>query len=241
MLGLLHADGHYDKQHTNGKITLEASMKDVDIAHKLSKVLPGKSTITYRNRHTNYSKDSQTFVWSIYDKDIRTQFPMPSGKKSHLIAPPDIPYSKVDYWRGIIDGDGSLGFTSQGLPFISLVTQSEALKETYIDFLEPILGYRKRLSRNTRDNVYNIVIFNEAAQSLANKLYYLDCLAIARKYEVANQLKQWERSIPQRPRSLPWEQWEEQYLQTHTLDEAIKYLSHRTKKAIKLKHYRISG
>lgn len=38
---------------------------------------------------------------------------MTYGKKSDIITIPIISFSEIDYWRGMIDGDGSLGFTKE--------------------------------------------------------------------------------------------------------------------------------
>ena len=70
-----------------------------------------------------------------------------------------------------MDGDGSLGMTGQGLPFISLVTKSEYLKEGYLDFLESHLGIKKNVSRNKRDGVYNIMSNSKPALVISNYLY----------------------------------------------------------------------
>jgi hypothetical protein len=40
----------------------------------------------------------------------------PVGRKSQIVRPPALPFSEVDYLRGIIDADGSVGFTASGLP-----------------------------------------------------------------------------------------------------------------------------
>lgn len=98
-----------------------------------------------------------------------------------------------DYWRGIIDGDGSLGFTKNGIPYISLVTCSEILSNQYIIFLEQIIGYKKITTKNKRDSAYNIMVTNENAQKVIKRLYYKDCLSINRKYNMAIDIINWIR------------------------------------------------
>lgn len=242
LLGLLQTDGHYYKSGNKGKIILESNLKDVDIAHKLAKILPVKSTLKYRTRITNFSEDSSTFVWSIYDKEFRDSFGLLPGAKSDSIEPPNEPYSEVDYWRGVIDGDGSLGISaSTSRPFVSLVTASETLKEEYLSFLEKHLGFRKSISRNTRDSVYNIMINNEDSITISSLLYYPGCLCLDRKLSKAKEIYGWVRDVPKAPRRISWEDWELEHLLTKPIEESVALLSHRTEKAVKLKYYRMRG
>ena len=62
----------------------------------------------------------------IYNWDFRKWIKkyVPVGKKSYIICPPKEEFSEVDYWRGIIDGDGSLGIAKSlgNAPFLSVIT-----------------------------------------------------------------------------------------------------------------------
>lgn len=242
LLGLLQTDGHYYTQSRNrGRITLEASIKDVGVAEKLANFIPVTSRITYRVRKTNFSEEHTSFVWSIYDREFREALNLPPGRKSGLISPPDSPYSIYDYWRGVVDGDGSLGFTSVGIPFVSITTASKPLKEAFLDFLEPLLSYRKIVNRNRRDKVFNIGVTNEHAVELVKSLYYPGCIALNRKFSKAQQIAQWVRVGRAGKRGVPWEQWELDIITTKDLKTSLSLLPHRTEKSIKMKLYRMSG
>lgn len=84
------------------------------------------------------------------------------GKKSQTIKYVQSVFKK-HFWRGVIDGDGSLGFTKDGLPFISLVTASEQLRNDYLKYIHPVTGKKFNPQRNVRDGVYNILILKENA------------------------------------------------------------------------------
>src|SRR5437867_2983943 len=113
-------------------------------------------------------KGYETSLLSIFDREFREQLQMwglPVGRKSRIVKPPDGLVSEVDYVRGLVDGDGSLGLTRKGYPFLSLNTSSDAIAEFYIDFLQRVTGRpRKTASRNKRDDAYNIAVFKELAQ-----------------------------------------------------------------------------
>ena len=66
-----------------------------------------------------------------------------------------------------------------------MVTKSEFLKEKYLEFLYKNFGITKKLNRNKRDNVYNVVVKNKNAKDLANLLYNNDDIHLNRKYDKA--------------------------------------------------------
>ena len=245
MIGLLQTDGHhYESTRNRGRIGLELSEKDKDIVDRLYKLVDGEAKINERVRKTNFKTNSKTVILNIHSLSIRTQFKdyIPVGKKSDSIKMPDN-ISESDYWRGIIDGDGSLGLTNNLFPFISLVTKSESLANSFINYIEKITGLKKTSTRNKRDLAYNICLTKEAAQKLINMLYYENCLCMDRKREKANIAISWVR--PDNMQKVTWErkkwtQFEDDFISTHTIDESIEKLN-RTEKSIKIRLFRIKN
>ncbi|MER5789841.1 LAGLIDADG family homing endonuclease [Streptomyces sp. NPDC001980] len=82
---------------------------------------------------------------------------LPYGRKSQTIAPPKVGFSRRDHLRGLIDADGSVGFTSKGFPFISLTTASGAIVSYLSDYGRNTTGVARKPKRNTRDDVYNVL------------------------------------------------------------------------------------
>ncbi|MGW8764629.1 LAGLIDADG family homing endonuclease [Streptomyces sp. NPDC055815] len=102
-------------------------------------------------------------------------------------------FSRRDYLRGVIDADGSVGFTGQGFPFVSLTTASTAIGAYLCHYAKRITGASRQIRRNSRDGIYNVLYTKEAAVQLAAHLYYPGCLALQRKKSAAASLIEWVR------------------------------------------------
>lgn len=88
----------------------------------ISALLPCYSSVRYRTRTTNFRADYRTATLGFFDQAVRRALAsagVPTGRKSNDIEPPPIPFSAPDYVRGLLDGDGSIGFTAKGIPFVS--------------------------------------------------------------------------------------------------------------------------
>jgi hypothetical protein len=112
--------------------------QDRGILEKFKDLIYVNSSIRERTRDTNFKKQYKSVILSVFDYEFRTalnKLGLPYGRKSKIITAPIVPFSEVDYWRGIVDGDGSLGMTAKSLPFVSLVTTSPNLYLAYIDFI----------------------------------------------------------------------------------------------------------
>lgn len=199
--GIMQTDGSlYETTRNRGKLVLEISERDSDLIYLLDKIIDEKHTISRRERVTNFSNNEIKKYISIRYcglsfRDKIKSFGFPVGEKSSIIEPPNKSFNEVDYVRGLIDGDGSLGITSKNIPFVSFVTASEKLKDFYIDFLFRVTNKKKNINRNKRDNIYNIMITKEDAQKVVSILYYNDCNAMKRKKEKAIQVVDWVRPI----------------------------------------------
>ncbi len=204
-LGFAQADGHLSENTRNrGRFSIEISLIDAHIVEYFQSIIQVNSTIYQRTRNTNFKSNSTSVVWNCFDWDFRLclqECGIPVGKKSHLVTFPVVPVSTIDYVRGLIDGDGSVGITGLGLPFVSFLTASEGMCISYINFLQTITGKLKTANRNKRDNIFNVMITREDAQKVASALYYPGCVCLNRKRETAQQVIDWVR--PERARAKP--------------------------------------
>lgn len=204
MIGFIQADGYLIQESRNrGKLSIEIDSRDTDILKRIKKIIPSYSSITFRKRVIEFKSKNKIYHRKYanlrcYSKEFRDTihyYGVPYGKKHSIVEPPKSKHSEIDYWRGMIDGNGSLGFASTGKPFISVAICSDLLARAYIKFLKKKLQINKNVHRNSRDRVYNIMLNNEDAQRLVTLLYYNNCLSISRKYKIAMKVLKWKRPI----------------------------------------------
>lgn len=199
--GLFITDGWIEKR--NGmpiSISLEVSIRDKDIVEKLHNLIP-YSSVNYRERNTNFKKDYKSVVFTYSRQDLCLQLiemGFPSENKTNLARPPILSYDENCFWRGVIDGDGSLGIkNSSKMPFLSLTTKSENLKNSFCDFLYRINNKNYNPSRNKRDNIYNIGCNGMSAKKVIDKLFYSikeGDIYLDRKYQKMKEVVEYEKN-----------------------------------------------
>lgn len=242
--GLLGTDGNLCLQERNrGRVSLEVNIKDRDIVEKLFSIVPN-SSITERTRNTNFKEDYHSIIFRNSQKDFRDElieFGFPTENKTNNFTIPIQEYSEADFWRGVIDGDGSVSFTSDGFPFVSLVTKSEPLKIAYCDMLLRNFNISKNIQRNKRDGVFNIMVFKEQAQQLCEFLYKDAVISLDRKRSNALKALEWQRPATMRKDSphKRWDKEQDDYILSHSIEESMEHLG-RTKQSIKTRLYRLN-
>jgi hypothetical protein len=202
MFGFLQADGHlYQGTGQKGHLTVELSIRDIDLLYRFKHLTPYNSSVAERVRSTNFAENYHSGTWTLCALEARTklnQLGLPYGRKSKEITPPSVAFSRRDYLRGLIDADGSVGYTGPGWPFVSLTTSSTAIAAYLCLYALKITGVERTINRNARDEVYNISYEKEAAQALVADLYYPGCLSLGRKQVKADSLASWTRPVDMR-------------------------------------------
>ncbi|MFD7765308.1 LAGLIDADG family homing endonuclease [Streptomyces sp. NPDC059787] len=245
MFGFLQADGHLAQgPGQKGRLTVEISARDIEILHEFRRLTPYYSSVIERTRSTNFAKTHTSAIWTLCALAARTrlnELGLPYGSKSKGITPPCVPFSSRDYVRGLIDADGSVGFTAQGWPFISLTTASEAIYLYFRFYAQHATGVQRTLKRNARDGIYNILYTKESAQKLAAQLYYSKCLSMKRKQAAADSLASWSRpvGIQRKPGRIEWTQEKDEILlAAPTIAHAAVKLGH-TANACQARRWRL--
>lgn len=244
LYGFIQTDGHLSQNTRNrGKLQIEISIKDAKVLEQLSFAIPCYSKVSFRTRNTNFATGKQFASLTVCGKQFRDELiklGMVYGKKSDRIDIPRCSFSEADYFRGIIDGDGSLGFTANQFPFLSLCIASEKIAVAYEAFTRKITGKEKRLNRNSRDGVYNISLYKEDAQNIATTLYYKGCIAIPRKKSLDLEIQLWERpdTMKRILNKKFWTDEQDHFILTNTIEESVSALK-RTPQSIKMRLWRL--
>lgn len=245
LFGFLQADGHLSKgSRSRGRLSVEIKASDVDLLAKFKELIPVYSSISYRRRDTNFKKKYTSVIWSLCDRDVRDTLEvlgLPYGKKSSLVEPPQAPYSEMDYFRGFIDGDGSLGLTGAGFPFLSVCTKSHRWVSAYLDLIFRLTGKAKKLNPNARDRIYTPCVYKEDAQAVVRELYYPGCIALTRKFDSSVRVLSWIR--PKGMTKVTWERrrWspkEDKVILNHSIQESTRILN-RTKTSVRVRLSRL--
>ncbi|WP_338697599.1 hypothetical protein V2W30_17305 [Streptomyces sp. Q6] len=245
MYGFLQMDGHLSRQSRDrGRMTVEINIRDIEILRSFQKLTPYNSTISERVRSTNFATSHHSAIWTLCSLEARTklnELGLPYGRKSQQIKPPRVPFSRPDYLRGVIDADGSVGYTKQGLPFVSLTTASTAIAAYFCFYAKKITGASRHPGRNERDAIYNILYSKEASQALAAHLYYPGCLALERKQAAADSLHAWVRppGMKTSPHHRRWREWEDRILLGHSSITAAAEELGRSYQSCQLRQWRL--
>jgi hypothetical protein len=212
LMGFLQTDGsNYHGKGNKGSITLELSARDVEVLEHLQRTIPCYTSVLRRVRATNFATSHESATLTICDLATRRALEkagLPAGRKSASVAPPEEPLSVRDYVRGLVDGDGSIGFTAKGYPFVSFTTASTRLADYYVDQLREVTDAVRTARPNTRDGVANVMVTCEPAALWAAWLYDGASIALGRKATKACEVVAWTRPADMRARPTygkhPW-------------------------------------
>jgi hypothetical protein len=247
-LGLLATDGTiYETSRNRGRVSFELRASDATMLEALSASIPYRSHLRYRCRTTNFARSYESVILTYHDLRFRRELRAlgyGAGKKSQTVSTPQCPYVEIAFWRGVVDGDGSLGITGQARPFVSLITASQQLRDAYIDFVARIAGTRPDPKRNVRDRVFNIVVFDEPAQMLAARLYSDDVLAIPRKKSAAEIVGAWRRPSNRKRVDFERRRWtpeEDRRVLEPLTQLAVATELGRTVRSINIRRWRLRG
>ena len=162
-IGFIQTDGYLRRKC----VACEISKRDEEILHLFLLEFGGK--IRNRSRKTNFSSMHHSSIWrigSVSFVEELNQLGIPLGSKSKKVIPIKMSQKmEPHYIRGLIDGDGSLGLTSQGFPFLGFTTMSTMMRNYYVEYLLK-MGILCNPKRNKRDDIFNVCIYKENAQKV---------------------------------------------------------------------------
>jgi len=228
--GFVLGDGtmslYQSKPHKRkASLSIELLSRDVEILKNFKKLI-GLGSIKFRTHETNFKKShfACLTVNRISFCDQLNSLGLPYGKKCEICNIPTVEYNEKDFWRGLIDADGSLGLVKEGHPFLSLTTKSEYIALAFKKFVKQVTGYELQTKRNNRDNVFNLCLLKEKAKQLVTLLYYTDCICLPRKLNKAKQVIQWVRppSMIRVLKRFNWDSGSDAYCLSHSPNETVQ-------------------
>jgi hypothetical protein len=197
LFGFLQCDGTLSRgPGEKGRLSVELAAADAAHLRTLAEIIPARTSLRVRTRDTNFKLGHTSCTLSVGDRRFRAalrHLGLPEGRKSASIAPPRCEFSALDYYRGVVDADGSLGLAGDGRPFVSLCTTSAPLALAFGAFIEEVSGQPKRVRPNARDAAFNVMCWNERAQDVVAALYLPNRLALPRKAARARDVLAWRR------------------------------------------------
>lgn len=238
--GLLLSDGHLELATRNrGRISIELA-NGCEVLNSLQEYFGGSRFS--RSRKTNFSDNLKIEGWRNSRIEFRSQlmkFGFPPGDKSLTQNVPNSLYNKRGFWRGYIDGNGSMGFTENNRPFLSIATKSSSIAHMWEKFLFNF-HIQRNTNRNKRDNFYNILITTEDAQNVLNYLYNNAEVKMDYNYQNYKNIMNWIRppNMPKAPPSKQWDHYQDRFILNHSIQESIDKLD-RTKSSIKNRLFRL--
>ena len=243
--GFAQTDGSlYAGTGQRGRLTIELSERDESVLHSFTTLFDVYSRVSYRERTTNFGRH-RSATWTACDLAFRTELVelgLPTGRKSATVAPPSGLFSVQDYLRGLVDGDGSVGFTRTGRPFVSFVSASQPLAEFFCAQALRVAGAYRTPKRNARDSVYNLMVAGDPAAPLAEWLYPDGCLALERKRTAAGLVAAWTRPAGMRARPVAgarrWTAHEDADVFAGSIREAAIRLG-RSESAVNIRRFRL--
>lgn len=179
-IGFLMADGCvYQYHNITPRVKLELAHRDIDILEKFKSFLSAEHDI--RSRTASFSGKTAR-----YDRlDFASQRIV--DRLAHFgVLPQKTAREQVyhlennrHFWRGVVDGDGSLTW-SAGYPAFHLVG-GQKLMEQFCEHVAANLSIYT-IPRNYKDrNVWTVCIYGQKASSLVGHLYSNQHIALKRK------------------------------------------------------------
>ena len=173
---------------------IEFSSKDLELVVNFKKIFKLSNRITAKSR----GGDSERRYHRIQFGNVKFyNFLMTIGlspKKSHTLGIMRIPkYFFVDFLRGVIDGDGSIGYfmhpESKKKQFRIRIASASKI---FLGWLNSKIGWFLGIKGTVKKagKIYELCFYKSASKHLVDCIYYkIDVIALGRKYNMAKLLK----------------------------------------------------
>lgn len=177
VVGLLLADGF-----TDGRLQFKLTLKEREHVEKIASLIGNKSPIKKTVSKGRYVSWSLVVCDMDMVKDI-VSLGVVRLKSGREWAHHDLAMSR-DFWRGVIDGDGCLGYRYNHYPLINLCG-SRRLLEQFCEFVEAKLAINPRTVMK-HSKIFYVTYYGSSVPSIARLLYQDASISLDRKQAIAN-------------------------------------------------------
>lgn len=176
ILGWIYSDGHLEESGWGHHgIAWELQARDIDVLIKIKEIMGATQTIQDRNSHGFPRK--KIMINSIQMIEDLNRIGIPSGAKSSIITPLDLPDKlMLHFWRGVWEGDGSIGVYN-GYPRL-VITGNYETCQGFKEYMEwpnkisqngPSFDIRKETAKKETLKEWYNKLFDD--YTVENKLY----------------------------------------------------------------------
>ena len=172
VVGLFQADG--TNYPSRGRMSLTLKREDAGLLRELATVFGSKGRPLYENKSGGMTLEitSKRLSTALSERGV-------ASPKTHTASTHDDLLLDRDYWRGVVDGDGSLCNTSSGRHVLSLVGSMSICSE-FLEFCRNRgLGQRRSVTRHK--SIWSTGLSGSEAVSMAGILYANAGISLARK------------------------------------------------------------
>lgn len=181
-VGFIMADGciSYNRRWPNSMPRLRINLKTSDIDHlrKLKTFLEYGGTIALRdnNRYCSLEISSSRLVSALEQYGVRE-------RKSHTASVIGLNHNR-HFWRGLIDGDGTLYLSKSRYPQLCLCG-SETILTQFVDYVKETFPTIQKIAIRNRASIKQLAIAGRNAVLLVSHFYKNSPVVLERKWRIA--------------------------------------------------------
>lgn len=188
-IGFIYSDGHVNVEGKDNSIEVSLHYQDKELLEKFKMFLNTSAPITK-------IKNSNCYKLRFFSErivDILKDLGFTNNKSKILIPHEKLKHSR-HFWRGCIDGDGSLYFSKPGgynAPCISLVGTFDTCKG-FLDFTkEGEITSERNVNKTKGENLFRIDFSWKKALQVVELIYKDSKIYMERKYQKYQEFKKY--------------------------------------------------
>lgn len=195
-IGFIMADGNIYHYKNSDKVQFEIKLKstDIEILKKFARCIGFDETKIREGSGMRKGHECHYATIRTYNKNFCShlaKYGITPRKSGNEIMPEHIPENFIkDFIRGFIDGDGYLSFNSTSKCIKISSTSSKIIESIEHYLISKNITMNKQVYDSDSYTMYNLVTHSKkCCKQVADYLYYDNCLALERKKQVANKLR----------------------------------------------------